>query len=128
MAATLGPLMETILYVQDMARQVAFYRDGLGLRVKAPAGLADYSQEYWVELDTGPCTLVLHGGGQQRLGADAPKVVFRVDDIEAARAALARSGVFVSPVRTPAPGVLVCDGADPEGNKLSIEHRQAREA
>lgn len=26
-------LMEVIVYVQDMARAVAFYRDGLGLRV-----------------------------------------------------------------------------------------------
>lgn len=116
-------LFETILYVEDMAAQVAFYRDKLGLAVKEPRGLADYSHEYWVELDTGPCTLVLHGGGKRRLSEDAPKVVFQVENISEARAALLARGVSLGQQRTPAPGVWVCDGYDPEGNKFSIESR-----
>jgi predicted enzyme related to lactoylglutathione lyase len=114
-------LMEVILYVQDMQAQVTFYRDRLGLSLTYPQGLAEYGKEFWVTLNTGPCTLVLHGGGKKRLGEDAPKIVFQVADIEAARKELLRRGVPLGEARSPAPGVWVCDGADPEGNKLSIE-------
>ncbi|NIV32200.1 MAG: hypothetical protein GWN58_22780 [Anaerolineae bacterium] len=78
---------------------------------------------HWVELDTGSCTLALHAGGQRRLGKDAPKIVFRVSDVSAACQELARRGVSMGEMRSPAPGVQVSDGADPEGNKFSIESR-----
>jgi len=117
----LGNLMEVILYVEDMNRQVAFYRDRLGFAVSYPAGLEDYGKEVWVTLNTGPCTLALHGGGRRRLGDDAPKIVFQVDDIEAAHRLLGERGVALGEIRTAAPGVRVADGLDPEGNKFSIE-------
>lgn len=120
----LGGLMEVILYVQAMDAQVAFYRDALGLRVKEPAGVGDLSQAHWVELETGACTLALHGGGQRRFGADAPKIVFRVADARAAREELVGQGVPMGEIRSPSPGVLVCDGLDPEGNRFSVESRQ----
>ena len=118
-----GELMEVILYVQDMGAQVSFYRDVLGLRVMEPQGADDWAGVHWVELDTGSCTLALHAGGQGRLGEDAPKIVFRVSDVPAARQELARRGVPMGEVRSPAPGVQVSDGADPEGNRFSIESR-----
>jgi predicted enzyme related to lactoylglutathione lyase len=124
MAGIVGRLMETILYVADMPAQVTFYRDRLGLAIKHPAGLADYSTAYWVELETGGCTLVLHGGGQKRLGADTPKIVFSVTDVPAAREALLERGVALGEVRSPAPGVWVADGKDPEGNPFSIESKE----
>lgn len=124
MAGIVGRLMETILYVADMPGQVMFYRDRLGLAIKCPVGLADYSTAYWVEFETGGCTLVLHGGGQKRLGADAPKIVFSVADIHAAREVLVERGVPLSAVRSPAPGVLVADGRDPEGNQFAIESKE----
>jgi catechol 2,3-dioxygenase-like lactoylglutathione lyase family enzyme len=119
----LTELMEVILYVPDMPAQVTFYRDKLGLRVKEPQGVQDYGDVYWVEFDTGTCTLVLHGGGERRLGKDAPQVVFRVDDIKTARRFLLERRVPLGEVRSPAPDVYVCDGVDPEGNKFSIEKR-----
>jgi catechol 2,3-dioxygenase-like lactoylglutathione lyase family enzyme len=118
-----GELMEVILYVQDMGRQVSFYRDVLGLQVKEPQGVQDLGDRYWVELDTGFCTLAFHTGGQCRLGDDAPKIVFRVADVRKARAELLQQGVPMGDVRSPAPGVQVCDGLDPEGNKFSVESR-----
>ena len=121
--AIAGELMEVILYVQDMGAQVSFYRDVLGLKVKEPPGDSDWANVYWVELDTGSCTLALHVGGQRRLGSDAPKIVFRVSDVPAARQELVRRGVPMGEVRSPAPGVQVSDGVDPEGNKFSIESR-----
>ncbi|MBV7331321.1 VOC family protein [Chloroflexi bacterium TSY] len=114
-------LIEVILYVQEMNQQVSFYRDILGFAIEYPADLEDYSNEFWVVLNTGVCKLALHGGGEQRLGDDAPKLVFGVDEINAARDALLQQGVTVSEVRTPAPGVSVVDALDPEGNKFSVE-------
>jgi catechol 2,3-dioxygenase-like lactoylglutathione lyase family enzyme len=118
-----GELMEVILYVQDMGRQVSFYRDVLGLQVKEPQGVQDLGDQYWVELETGACTLALHAGGQRRLGDDAPKIVFRVAGVPRARAELLQRGVPMGDMRSPAPGVQVCDGLDPEGNKFSVESR-----
>lgn len=114
-------LMEVIVYVQDMKRAVGFYRDILGLPVLFPHGVSDFTGEYWVMLDTGACGLALHGGGQRRQGKDAAKIVFRVEEVQAARAELVAKGVAVGEVRSAAPGVWVCDGRDPEGNPFSIE-------
>lgn len=116
-------LIEVILYVKDMPTQVAFYRDRLELSVLYPAEVTDFANEFWVVLDTGACKLALHGGGQQRLGADTPKLVFGVADIQVARATLLQRRVQIGEVRTAAPGVWVCDGFDPEGNPFSIEAR-----
>jgi catechol 2,3-dioxygenase-like lactoylglutathione lyase family enzyme len=117
----LGGLMEVILYVQDMDTQVSFYRDVLGLEIIEPKGVADFTEIFWVELDTGCCKLALHVGGQRRLGDDAPKIVFRVADVPAARKELLARDVPMGEVRSPAPGVAVCDGVDPEGNRFSVE-------
>lgn len=119
----IGKLGEVIVYVEDMKKQVAFYRDVLGLNVIEPAGESDLGDAYWVVFETGSCHLALHGGGQRRFGKDAPKFVFFVDDIQAKRAGLMDSGVSVSDVRSPAPGVAVVDCSDPEGNVFSIESR-----
>lgn len=117
----IGEVMEVILYVEDMNRQVTFYRDVLGLKVMYPPALEDYANEFWVQFDTGSCSLALHGGGKRRFGADAPKFVFRVKDIHEVRQLLVDQQVEMSDIRSAAPGVWVCDGADPEGNKFSIE-------
>jgi catechol 2,3-dioxygenase-like lactoylglutathione lyase family enzyme len=116
-------LEEVILYVENMNGQVAFYRDVLGLPVVEPQNAESFDQVYWVELAAGPCRLALHGGGQCRFGPDAPKLVFGVPHVAAAREALIARGVSMGEVRSPAPGVEVCDGIDPEGNKFSIESR-----
>jgi catechol 2,3-dioxygenase-like lactoylglutathione lyase family enzyme len=117
-------LIEVILYVRDMAAQVAFYRDTLGLSVHDPKELTDYSEEYWVTFHTGGCVLALHGGGEGRLGEDAPKIVFGVLDLAAARTTLVEKAIRTGEIREAAPGVLVCDCEDPEGNSFSLEQKQ----
>jgi hypothetical protein len=77
----------------------------------------------WVTFDTGICTLALHGGGKRDFGPDAPKFVFEVEKIEEVRQELLDRGVLMGSLRRAAPGVLVCDGQDPDGNKFSIESR-----
>ena len=116
MKATLG---QVIIYVEDMKAQAAFYRDTLGLKVTWPENEANY--ENWVTFDTGACTLALHSGGKRRIGEDAAKFVFFVDDINAARAELMERGVEMGEVFVPIPGVQVANAHDPEGNEFSIE-------
>jgi len=120
----LNHLMEVILYVKDMNTQVAFYSNKLGFTISYPQSIDDYADQMWVTLNTGECTLALHGGGKRRIGADSPKIVFQADDILAAREELLQKGVELGEVRSAAPGVWVCDGADPEGNKFSIESHE----
>ncbi len=122
--AGVGELMEVILYVEDMDAQVLFYRDKLGLKVKSPPDSDDYSELFWVELDSGPCTLALHAGGKRRFGDDAPKIVFNVGDILAVRQTLIDQDIPMDEIRSAAPGIWVCDGVDPEGNKFSIESHE----
>jgi predicted enzyme related to lactoylglutathione lyase len=117
----IGDLVEVILYVQDMNRMVAFYRDKLGLEVRSPRDRSDYATEFWVEMETGSCTLVLHGGGGEVVGEYAPKIVFGVSDIERLRETLLARGVKLGGTRSPAEGVLVVDGVDLEQNKFSLE-------
>lgn len=122
--SAVGALMEVILYVEDMNTQVSFYRDKLGLMVKNPLDIEDYSDVFWVEMDSGPCTLALHAGGKRRIGDDAPKFVFNVGDILAVRQALVDHDIPMDEIRSAAPGIWVCDGVDPEGNKFSIESHE----
>ena len=116
-------LAEVILNVQDMQKQVEFYRDTFGLEVIMPLGLSDYSAESRVEFDTGDCTLCLRAGGDGQFGADAPRIVFDMEWIEAAHDALLDMGVDLGDLRSPSPGVTVCDGRDPEGNAFSLERK-----
>ena len=122
MALTQG-LIEIILYVQDMATMVAFYKDVIGLAVQHPQEVADCGQQHWVTFDTGACTLALHSGGQGRPAADAPELVFLVEDVQATRQQLVDRGVAMSEVVTAAPGILVCGGRDPEGHRFAVESR-----
>jgi catechol 2,3-dioxygenase-like lactoylglutathione lyase family enzyme len=120
-----GGLLHVIIYVQDMDAQVRFYRDMLGLDITFPQGLSSYKDEFWVEFETGTCSLVLHGGGQKRLGQGTPKLAFTVTDIDAARALLLERGVKMGDIRSPAPGVRVADGFDPEGSPFSIDWHES---
>lgn len=121
MPPKIGPLHEIILYVSNMIAQVSFYRETLGLEVSYPPELGDGSEAFWVVFNTGPCSLALHGGGEKRIGEDAPKIVFKVDEIAAVREYLTSQGVPMSEIISPAPGIQVSNGNDPEGNAFSIE-------
>lgn len=125
MTIKLGPITEVVLYVKDMNQQVRFYRDILGLKIRFPFGKEDYSNEMWVEFESGPCTLALHGGGHGRIGEDTPSVVFKVEGIEQVREALADAGVTIKEVRTLEGGGWITDGIDPEGNRFSLVQQPA---
>ena len=112
-------LTQIILFIEDMARAVSFYRDLLGLQVVFPQGLSDYSQAMWVELDAGPCSLALHGGANNTPG-DEHQLIFTVDDLELARKELLAAGIEIGEIRTLEDGKPVASGVDPEGHRFSI--------
>lgn len=109
-------LSEVIVYVADMDRMVEFYTGVFDLEVASGA-----PEHGFVAFDTGECELCLHAGREGEVGRYAPKVVFQVDDLEAAREHLAEHDVELGEVRSPTPHVRVVDGRDPEGNKFSVE-------
>ncbi len=115
-------LMEVIMHVVDMDAMVSFYRDKLGLKLSYPTNAQNFSKENWVTFDTGSCIFVLHSGGRVRMGEQpSHRVTFQVKDVRIAREHFVKLGVQLGEVRSPAPGVSVVDGKDPEGNVYALE-------
>ena len=122
--AGIDGLLQVILNVHDMNRQVAFYRDVLGLVMLYPGGVGedfDFSNEYFVRFDTGSGWIALHAGRKQPNNGEEPRISFAARDLDAARGYLLGNGVSVGEIRSPAPGVQVLDARDPEGNVFHLE-------
>lgn len=105
-----------MLGVRELAPALEFYRDILGLKVKM--------QEAQIALlEAGPITLGL-SLGHVRMAPDvagATEVVFQVDNVRAARNALAGRGIsFLSEPRQATPTDWVAHFKDPDGHLLSI--------
>lgn len=112
-------LNQIILFVKDMAPAVWFYRDILGLKVVYPQESTDYSNKMWVELDAGGCSLALHGAAHDLPGSQH-QLIFKVDNLEAARQALLTAGVEIGEIHLLEDGLPVASGVDPEGHHFSI--------
>src|SRR5262245_65556905 len=116
-------LRRAMIFAKDLERMTRFYRDGLGLRVVQQTLASD-----WVELDAGDTTLALHAipadiaatieiTTPPRRRSNTPmKLVFEVDDLDAARAGLVAYGAVMDEPR----GWSACDGVDPEGNVFQL--------
>ena len=61
-----------ILFVQDVSKVGAFYRDVLGLPVK----VSPDDPKAWTEFEAGSCSIALHDGGVPSAGRRQPKIVF----------------------------------------------------
>ncbi len=59
--------------------------------------------------------------GQRRLEADRPTFVFAVSDVESQRSILPDKSVSMMEIVQAGPGVFVCSGSDPEGNRFSMD-------
>jgi catechol 2,3-dioxygenase-like lactoylglutathione lyase family enzyme len=113
-------LARAILFVKDLPRMAAFYRDTLGLPVVD-------EQEGWVELAAGAASLGLHAIPDEiaagitietpaSVREETPiKLAFAVADVAGQRARLVEAGVVM---RDPRP--WGCDGIDPEGNVFQL--------
>jgi len=111
--------MEIILYVQDMNSEVRFYRDVLGLSIKYPQGLEDYSDQMWVAFDLGETTLALHGGANETPDT-LHELVFRVENVARAREIILAAGTQMGVIRNLEDGCPIAEGLDPAGHRFSI--------
>lgn len=112
-------LIEIILYVKNMNAEVRFYRDVLGLQLRYPKGLEDYSDEMWVEFSVGNSTLALHGGAGSE-PQDDHEIVFMVDNVAQAREMIIESGIEMGEIRPLENGSPISEGRDPDGHRFSI--------
>lgn len=92
----LQDLAYTVIYVNDIDKSTAFYRDILGIPL-------DYAAPGWVQFKSHGAALVLHPKLEQQTNAGDAKVhiTFRVDDLGAIYSALtARAVRFAAPPAT----------------------------
>jgi catechol 2,3-dioxygenase-like lactoylglutathione lyase family enzyme len=116
-------LATVILYVSEMERAVAFYRDCLGMKVIYPVGLATYKDESWVELDAISCKLALHEGGRVADDKADVNLVFEVADLQAARKSLLEANFRADEIRSVVPNVSFFQSRDPDGNIFCLQSR-----
>jgi lactoylglutathione lyase len=111
---SVGQLDHVWFWTSDMDAAVRFYGETLGLPLRARYG------SEWAELDAGPIRLGLHGaveGAVQHAGT----VVFRVPDLDAAKARLEDRGVAFDDHLGEVRGVgRYASFADPDGNSLQL--------
>jgi predicted enzyme related to lactoylglutathione lyase len=107
-----------ILFVQDVTKVGAFYRDVLRLPIK----VSPDDPKAWLEFEAGGCSIALHDGGAASAGRRQPKIVFFAENVAQTQAELMARGAKLGPVQD-AGEFQFCDGKDPEGNPYSISSR-----
>ena len=105
-------------WTRDMDAAVSFYRDVVGLP------LARRESNDWAEFAAGPVRFALHGTDDP--APTGGTVVFRVDDLEDARAALERRGAVFEDHPGEVEGFArFATFRDPDGNPVQIiEYRR----
>ncbi len=111
-----------IVFVSDMQRSTAFYRDVLGLPLK-------FASPGWTEFNTGAVTIALHttsGDGSPQKQSLPPAgnahIGFIVDDLQAAYDALkARDAFFSLPPTKQNSGAILAVLHDPDGLGITLQ-------
>ena len=115
MAGDLRHIDAVYYWTADMDRAVKFYQEVLGL----PLVRRDGSQ--WAEFDAGAVRFALHGAVHGHPSEPGGTVMFRVDDLDAARAALEARGVeFADHVGEVEGFARFASFLDPDGNRIDI--------
>lgn len=106
-----------LISAQDMDRAVAFYRDVIGLDVKA-------ASPGWSELSFGTSIVALHGGGTGRFRRTG--LSFTVDDIEGAcdEVVLGGGSVRSGPEDRGEEGIFLAELTDTEGNGFMMSQEK----
>lgn len=114
-----------VIYVSDMQRSTAFYRDTLGLPLK-------FTSPGWTEFNNTGTTLALHRhmtGEQQQhqpqTSAGQATLVFVVDDLQSTFETLKQAGVYfvMEPQQQPT-GRTFAVLQDPDGFGITLQQRQ----
>lgn len=112
-----------VIYVSDMQRSTAFYRDTLGLPIK-------FTSPGWTEFNNGGTTLALHRhmgneAGTAQPAAGQATLVFVVDDLHSAYETLKAEGVRFSlePQKQPS-GLTFGVLHDPDGFGITLQQRE----
>lgn len=113
-----------IMYVSNMQRSVAFYRDVLGLPLK-------FTSPGWTEFATGSITVALHMTGDAQLPlmpgrppAGQAHLGFVVEDVQATYDALKAQDVpFSLPPQKQPTGATLAVLHDPDGFGITIQQR-----
>ena len=110
----LKQLNTLMVYVHDMPRAVAFYRDvlGLPLEMESPG---------WSQFDLGGVTMGLHmTRGETQLPAPGWVPGFNVDDVKAVKERIEGSSGRISQDFHDIPGGVVLEFEDPDGNHIDV--------
>jgi predicted enzyme related to lactoylglutathione lyase len=123
-------LQRIIVFVGNPHACAAFYRDHFAMQA-----IGDWTDE-WAEVASSRdgCRLAFHqareNGKAITRETGSPqhphKIVFLVDDVDAARAELVAKGVKMGKVWnvSEVPGLSFCDGTDVEGHRFQISTRK----
>lgn len=112
--------LQNAYYVtRDMDRAVAFYRDVLGLSLSFQDG------GKWAQMKAGDVNFSLASPEEAAEGAEGATVIFEVDDIEAAKAALEHGGGTVLGLRDMGDHGRALTFRDPDGNLVQLFQRAA---
>ena len=111
-------IRRVILFVQDVTKVGAFYRDVLGL----PSKMSSDDSKAWLEFELGGCSIALHASGAPNVGRRQPKIIFYAEDVVQVRAEPMARGAKLGAIQD-AGEFQFFDGKDPEGNPYSISSR-----
>lgn len=114
-----------IVFVSDMHRSVAFYRDVLGLSLR-------FESSHWTEFSTECATLALHmaeapGSGGEHSADEAAgscRPGLRVPDLDAFHKRMIEHGVRCLQGPTELFGARIAKYADPDGLPISVGERR----
>jgi len=107
------------LAVSDVERSIAFYRDRVGFTLDHDVSPGNGMRVVQLTPPGSACSIAFGTG----MGGGAPvsNIHLVVDDVDAARAALADRGVEVGPVQDLGGGVRYAFFADPDGNSWALQ-------
>ncbi len=115
-SANSSKLAYVIVFVSDMKRSVAFYRDQIGLKLR-------FASPAWSEFETGGTILALHPAGPNNK-AGTNEVGLTVQDLNAFYEARKANGVWFSGPPKPQPdGSPLTEMHDPDGAAISVGGR-----
>ena len=114
----------SIIFVSDMTRSVAFYRDVLGLPLR-------FETPHWTEFATGGATLALHASDEPAAtgepGREAPgscRPGFSVPDLDAFHQTMLSRGVTCLQTPKNVFGAQIAQYVDPDGLALSVSQER----